>query len=125
MGVHSRSMDIRNKHVDLSQILLCPLPLDQSLDCHVHISQYIRFCIIILSTFFRIDHLSQLNHTDPTIPHFRGESWSFVAGAAAGVDRPLMGWIGRFFFHNVNISHSILYTRHTPHSLAFHVLALN
>ena len=42
-----------------------------------------------------------LHHSDPTIPHFRKEEWSFLRGAAATVDRPTLGWIGRFFFHNV------------------------
>lgn len=42
-----------------------------------------------------------LHHSDPTIPHYRKEEWSFLRGAAATVDRPLMGWMGRFFLHNV------------------------
>lgn len=47
-----------------------------------------------------------LHHSDPTIPHFRKEEWSFLRGAAATVDRPTLGWIGRFFFHNVRFQHS-------------------
>ena len=43
-----------------------------------------------------------LHHSDPTIPHFRKEEWSFLRGAASTVDRPTLGWIGRFFFHNVS-----------------------
>ncbi|KAI0711224.1 fatty acid desaturase-domain-containing protein [Earliella scabrosa] len=46
-----------------------------------------------------------LHHSDPTIPHFRKEEWSFLRGAAATVDRPTLGWIGRFFFHNVAHDH--------------------
>lgn len=42
-----------------------------------------------------------LHHSDPTIPHYRQNEWSFLRGAAATVDRPLMGWMGRFFMHNV------------------------
>jgi hypothetical protein len=42
-----------------------------------------------------------LHHSDPSIPHYRMEEWSFVRGAAATVDRPLLGWMGRFFLHNV------------------------
>ena len=42
-----------------------------------------------------------LHHSDPTIPHFRKDAWSFLRGAAGTVDRPTLGWIGRFFFHNV------------------------
>ncbi|KAI0674370.1 fatty acid desaturase-domain-containing protein [Trametes maxima] len=46
-----------------------------------------------------------LHHSDPTIPHYRKEEWSFLRGAAATVDRPTLGWIGRFFFHNVAHDH--------------------
>ncbi|EIW55651.1 uncharacterized protein TRAVEDRAFT_171450 [Trametes versicolor FP-101664 SS1] len=46
-----------------------------------------------------------LHHSDPTIPHYRQEEWSFLRGAAATVDRPTLGWIGRFFFHNVAHDH--------------------
>lgn len=42
-----------------------------------------------------------LHHSDPTIPHYRKEEWSFLRGATATVDRPLLGWMGRFFLHNV------------------------
>jgi hypothetical protein len=42
-----------------------------------------------------------LHHSDPTIPHYRKAEWSFLRGASATVDRPLMGWMGRFFLHNV------------------------
>ncbi|TRM69881.1 fatty acid desaturase-domain-containing protein [Schizophyllum amplum] len=46
-----------------------------------------------------------LHHSDPTIPHYRKEEWSFFRGAAATVDRPLMGWMGRFFLHNISHDH--------------------
>ncbi|KAF9057030.1 hypothetical protein BJ165DRAFT_3073 [Panaeolus papilionaceus] len=46
-----------------------------------------------------------LHHTDPTIPHYRKGAWSFVRGATCTVDMPLMGWIGRFFFHNICHDH--------------------
>ncbi|OCH93320.1 hypothetical protein OBBRIDRAFT_326866 [Obba rivulosa] len=53
--------------------------------------------VVIMCTF--------LHHSDPTIPHYRKEEWSFLRGAAATVDRPLLGWIGRFFLHNVSHDH--------------------
>ncbi|KAG6809943.1 hypothetical protein H0H92_013992 [Tricholoma furcatifolium] len=31
--------------------------------------------------------------------------WSFLRGAAATVDRPLLGYFGRFFFHNISHDH--------------------
>jgi len=46
-----------------------------------------------------------LHHSDPTIPHYRQGEWSFLRGAAATVDRPLLGWMGRFFFHNISHDH--------------------
>lgn len=46
-----------------------------------------------------------LHHSDPTIPHYRKGEWSFIRGAAATVDRPLLGWMGRFFFHNISHDH--------------------
>jgi len=46
-----------------------------------------------------------LHHTDPTMPHFRKDTWTFLRGAATTVDRPLMGWMGRFFLHNISHDH--------------------
>ncbi|KAJ7628802.1 fatty acid desaturase-domain-containing protein [Roridomyces roridus] len=52
---------------------------------------------IVLITF--------LHHCDPTLPHYRKAAWTFVRGAIGTVDRPIMGWIGRFFFLNVSHDH--------------------
>ncbi|ESK86228.1 delta-12 fatty acid desaturase [Moniliophthora roreri MCA 2997] len=49
--------------------------------------------------------LTFLHHSDPTIPYYRKNEWSFLRGALATVDRPLLGWAGRFFFHNVSHDH--------------------
>ncbi|KAF8182679.1 delta-12 fatty acid desaturase [Pholiota molesta] len=49
--------------------------------------------------------LTYLHHTDPTIPHFRNRQWSFLRGAISTVDRPLLGWVGRYFLHNVSHDH--------------------
>ncbi|PPQ66928.1 hypothetical protein CVT26_010017 [Gymnopilus dilepis] len=49
--------------------------------------------------------LTFLQHSDPTIPHYRKGAWTFIRGAAATVDRPLLGWMGRFFLHNVGHDH--------------------
>lgn len=46
-----------------------------------------------------------LHHSDPTLPHYRKNSWTFLRGAAATVDRPLLGWVGRFFMHNISHDH--------------------
>ncbi|KAF8308723.1 uncharacterized protein EI90DRAFT_3129707 [Cantharellus anzutake] len=49
--------------------------------------------------------LTYLHHTDPTMPHFRKDAWTFVRGAITTVDRPLLGPLGRFFLHNVSHDH--------------------
>jgi len=46
-----------------------------------------------------------LHHTDPTMPHFRKDAWTFLRGAITTVDRPLLGWMGRFFLHNISHDH--------------------
>jgi len=49
--------------------------------------------------------LTYLHHSDPTIAHYRKSQWSFLRGAVSTVDRPLLGWAGRFFLHNVSHDH--------------------
>ncbi|KAJ7170727.1 delta-12 fatty acid desaturase [Mycena crocata] len=49
--------------------------------------------------------LTYLHHSDPTIPHYRRQEWNFLRGAVSTVDRPLLGWAGRFFLKNVSHDH--------------------
>ncbi|KAG6872700.1 hypothetical protein C0995_007368 [Termitomyces sp. Mi166 len=49
--------------------------------------------------------LTYLHHSDPTVAHYRAKHWSFLRGAVSTVDRPLLGWAGRFFLHNVSHDH--------------------
>ncbi|TCD68243.1 hypothetical protein EIP91_011312 [Steccherinum ochraceum] len=49
--------------------------------------------------------LTFLQHTDPSIPHYRVGQWSWLRGGLATIDRPLLGWIGRFFLHNISHDH--------------------
>ncbi|KAF5337898.1 hypothetical protein D9757_015100 [Collybiopsis confluens] len=51
--------------------------------------------------------ITYLHHTDPIMPHYRGKEWNFQRGAAATVDRPFLGWQGRFFLHDVAHFHVI------------------
>lgn len=44
-----------------------------------------------------------LQHSDPTVPHYRAGEWNWLRGGLATIDRPLLGWIGRFFLHNVGL----------------------
>ncbi|KAH6896025.1 fatty acid desaturase-domain-containing protein [Thelonectria olida] len=45
-----------------------------------------------------------LQHTDPTLPHYTGDEWNFVRGAAATIDRE-MGFIGRHLLHGIIETH--------------------
>src|ERR1700733_6707854 len=59
---------------------------------------------INLLKFFLI---CQLHHTDKRLPHYRKGEWSFQRGAACTVDRPFLGWQGRFFLHDVAHYHVV------------------
>ncbi|PHH62671.1 hypothetical protein CDD81_6817 [Ophiocordyceps australis] len=45
-----------------------------------------------------------LQHTDPSLPHYTGDEWNFVRGAAATIDRE-MGFIGRHLLHGIIETH--------------------
>ncbi|KAI0718558.1 fatty acid desaturase-domain-containing protein [Cerioporus squamosus] len=51
--------------------------------------------------------ITYLHHTDPKLPHYRQPEWNFQRGAAATVDRNFLGWMGRFFLHDVAHYHVI------------------
>ena len=51
--------------------------------------------------------ITYLHHTDPELPHYRQPEWNFQRGAAATVDRNFLGWMGRFFLHDVAHYHVI------------------
>ncbi|KAF9456331.1 delta-12 fatty acid desaturase [Collybia nuda] len=63
------------------------------------------YLVPYLLTHHWIVMLTYLHHSDPTIPHYRSPAWNFVRGSLATVDRPLLGWVGRFWFHNVSHDH--------------------
>ncbi|KAL5628419.1 hypothetical protein BROUX41_003167 [Berkeleyomyces rouxiae] len=45
-----------------------------------------------------------LQHTDPTLPHYTAESWNFVRGAAATIDREF-GFVGHHVLHHIIETH--------------------
>lgn len=48
--------------------------------------------------------ITYLQHTDPTLPHYKPEAWSFTRGAAATIDRNF--WpIGPYLFHGIIETH--------------------
>jgi len=51
--------------------------------------------------------ITYLHHTDPVAPHYRDNVWNYQRGAAATIDRPVLGWQGRFFLHDVAHFHVI------------------
>ncbi|PBK92502.1 linoleoyl phosphatidylcholine delta-12 acetylenase [Armillaria gallica] len=51
--------------------------------------------------------ITYLHHTDPVLPHYRAAQWTFARGAAATVDRPFLGWMGRWFLHDVAHYHVV------------------
>ncbi|KAL7952229.1 fatty acid desaturase domain-containing protein [Trichoderma compactum] len=48
--------------------------------------------------------ITYLNHTDPELPHYQNEVWTYVRGAGATIDRRL-GFIGKHLFHGVAETH--------------------
>jgi omega-6 fatty acid desaturase (delta-12 desaturase) len=45
-----------------------------------------------------------LQHTDPSLPHYGNETWSFIRGATATIDREF-GFIGRHLMHGIIETH--------------------
>lgn len=48
--------------------------------------------------------ITYLQHTDPSLPHYTPESWTYTRGAAATIDREF-GFIGRQLFHGIIETH--------------------
>ncbi|KAH9948128.1 fatty acid desaturase-domain-containing protein [Amylocystis lapponica] len=51
--------------------------------------------------------ITYLHHTELDLPHYREGVWNFQRGAAATVDRDFLGWMGRFYLHDVAHYHVI------------------
>lgn len=45
-----------------------------------------------------------LQHTDPSMPHYKDEQWTFARGAAATIDRNF-GFVGQHIFHDIIETH--------------------
>lgn len=66
--------------------------------------------VLIAPSLFRSTRIftsTQLHHTDKRLPHYRKGAWNFQRGAACTVDRPFLGWQGRFFLHDIAHYHVI------------------
>ncbi|KAG7451506.1 uncharacterized protein BT62DRAFT_978261 [Guyanagaster necrorhizus] len=65
----------------------------------------IRLLGFLITRLTRMVMFTYLQHSDPTIPYYRGDQWTFARGALATVDRPLFGWVGRILLHNISTNH--------------------
>ena len=48
--------------------------------------------------------ITYLHHTHPAVPKYTPESWTFLRGATATIDRDF-GFIGTHFFHHISSDH--------------------
>jgi len=48
--------------------------------------------------------ITYLQHTDPSLPHYDAQTWTYTRGAAATIDREF-GFIGRQLFHGIVETH--------------------
>lgn len=60
-----------------------------------------------------------LQHSDPTVPFYRGDAWSKTRGALSTIDRPMLGWVGEVFFLGLNHYHT---THHLFTTIPFYNL---
>lgn len=49
--------------------------------------------------------VTYLQHTDPTVAHYRESEWTFPRGALCTIDRNLGGRIGAYIFHGICETH--------------------
>lgn len=49
--------------------------------------------------------ITYLQHTDPALPHYKAESWTFPRGALCTVDRNWLGPVGPYLFHGIAETH--------------------
>ncbi|EMD32299.1 hypothetical protein CERSUDRAFT_58880 [Gelatoporia subvermispora B] len=71
----------------------------------VAVAKYYGIPWLLVSHWFIM--ITYLHHTDPELPHYRDAQWNFQRGASATVDRDFLGWMGRFFLHDVAHFHVI------------------
>lgn len=50
--------------------------------------------------------ITYLHHNHPEVHHYEADSWTYVKGALATVDRDF-GWVGRHLFHNIIDDHVV------------------
>ncbi|KAG7009218.1 beta-apo-4'-carotenal oxygenase [Physcia stellaris] len=89
---------------DAKYIALSDLGLGLMATLLYEIAQLYGWGVCLYGTSYRIFAITYLQHTDPTIPHYGPESWTFTRGAATTIDREF-GFIGRSLFHGIIETH--------------------
>ncbi|KAJ1982211.1 hypothetical protein H4R35_000382 [Dimargaris xerosporica] len=65
----------------------------------------VKFYVIpYLTVNFWLVTITFLQHTHPSVPHYRQDEWDFVRGALCTIDRSF-GPVLNYFFHNINDTH--------------------
>ncbi|KAK8858544.1 hypothetical protein IAR55_002773 [Kwoniella newhampshirensis] len=54
--------------------------------------------------------ITYLQHTDPVLPHYTAEKWTFPRGALATIDRTFLGPIGKHVLHGICETHVVHHT---------------
>lgn len=49
--------------------------------------------------------ITYLQHTDPALPHYKAEAWTFPRGALCTIDRNWLGPVGPYLFHGIAETH--------------------
>jgi omega-6 fatty acid desaturase (delta-12 desaturase) len=69
-----------------------------------HFNMFVWYGIPYLWVNHWLVAITYLQHTDPSLPHYTGESWTYTRGAAATIDREF-GFIGRQLLHGIIETH--------------------
>lgn len=114
-------------HFDPSSILFKPQHLWQIIASNVGVSitlsvlafwaykrSFAEVAVIYLIPYLWVNHwlvfITYLQHTDPVLPHYSANKWTFARGALATIDRKLMGPIGPYVLHGIcetHVSHHV------------------
>ncbi|WRT67740.1 uncharacterized protein IL334_004712 [Kwoniella shivajii] len=49
--------------------------------------------------------ITYLQHTDPAVPHYSANEWTFPRGALTTIDRPFFGFVGPYILHGICETH--------------------
>ncbi|EIW66753.1 hypothetical protein TREMEDRAFT_45585 [Tremella mesenterica DSM 1558] len=70
---------------------------------------FAEFASIYLVPYLFVNHwlvlITFLQHTDPLIPHYSAEKWTFARGALATIDRNFLGPVGKYILHGICETH--------------------